>query len=45
MREFVKSKLPVWLFWLVMAAWYIGLALLAFYFSFEPKAEFNYLNI
>ena len=45
MYEFLKSRLPAPLARVIMTIWYLTLIVIAIYFSFEPKAEFNYLNV
>lgn len=45
MYRFLKSRLPLRIAQCITAIWYLALIAIALYFSFEPKAEFNYLNI
>ena len=45
MHKLLSRHMPGWLADLVTAAWYAALIFLVFYLAFEPKAEFNYLNL
>lgn len=45
MYSFLKRYLPPVAADAVMIAWYTLLIALVVYFSFEPKAEFNYLAL
>ena len=45
MYSFLRSHLPKPLAISLSFIWYLSLIALALYFSFEPKAEFNYLRI
>lgn len=45
MHEFFGTYMPAWLADLATAIWYAALIFSVFYFAFEPKAEFNYLNL